>query len=167
MARWLNRRPAVRFLHTVYRQTLADPVSEGPLRDVDWPRGLQAIVWFGYAMFALAGVLVLLSSVIRQHSVLVPSGNTGVGVPSGAIWPMAVLLSFGVASFMSASLHGPWWLKIIGLLLFVSVVGPWSIRSPRLAGSLVWPVAAGVVVVGAVVFAILRWRRPFAGGSWR
>ena len=112
-------------------------------------------------MFALAGVLVLASSLIRQHSVLVLSGNTGVGLPSGAIWPVAVLLTFGVATFMTASLHGPWWLKIVGWLLFVAVVGPWSIRSPRLAGSLVWPVAAGVVVVGAVVFVILRWRRPF------
>ena len=38
------------------------PIAEGRLRDVDWPFGLRAIVAVGYGMFALAGVVVILSA---------------------------------------------------------------------------------------------------------
>ena len=64
----------------------------------------------GYVVFAAAGLLVILSGQIRERSSLIVSG-TGLGLPEQMVWPLVVLLSFGVASAMSAALHGPWWLK--------------------------------------------------------
>ncbi len=143
-----NRGQVGRLLRTVYQQTLAGPVASGRLRDVGWPYGLRAIVLAGYAMFALAGVLVIASATIRRSSALVLSANTGVGMPEVTVWAMVVLLSFGVASFMTAALHGPWWLKVLGLMFLLIVVAPWSLRTPSLAGSVIAPVAAALTERG-------------------
>lgn len=152
----------IRFVRTVLRQTLADPVVEGRLRDVDWPYGLPALVAAGYAMFGLAGLTVVLSGLIRGQSSLVISGFSTVGLPELAVWPMVVLLSFGAASLMTAALHGPWWLKILGLIVALMITGTWSLRSPELAGGPVWTVAGAVLMTTLVVVVIARWRRRFA-----
>jgi len=150
-----------RFSSAVFRQTLSDPIAEGRLRDVGWPFGLLPVVVAGYGMFALAGLTVMLSGLVRQQSTLLISGQ-GVGLPEVAIWPLVVLLSFGTASLMTAALHGPGWLRVIGLLFGLAIAGIWSLRSAGLSGGPVWLVAAVVIMVALVVFAILRWRRRFA-----
>ena len=145
------------------RQTLVEPVDEGRLRNLDWPYGLLALVVAGYAMFALAGLTVILSGLIRQQSTLIISvGLQRSACPRCAVWPLVVLLSFGAASFLTAALHGPWWLKILGLLFVLMITGSWSLRSAELSGGPVWLVAAAVIMVALVVFVILRWRRRFA-----
>jgi hypothetical protein len=152
----------VRFVRAVLRQTLADPVAEGRLRDVDWPYGLSALVAAGYAMFGLAALTVVLSGPIRRQSALVISGFSAVGLPELAVWPLVVLLSFGAASLMTAALHGPWWLKVLGLVVVLMITGTWSLRSPGLAGGPVWPMAGAVLMTVLVVVVIVRWRRRFA-----
>ena len=152
----------VRFLTAVLRQTLVEPINSGRLRNLSWPYGLLALVVAGYAMYAVAGLAVVLSGTIRRESSLIMSGLQTVGLPSGAAWPLVVLLSFGAASFLTAALHGPWWVKILGLLVVLMISGTWSLRSTQLTGGSAWLIVAAVTMVGLVVFVILRWRRRFA-----
>jgi hypothetical protein len=150
-----------RFAAGLYRQTLVDPIEQGRLRGLAWPYGLRAIVLVGYIIFVIAGLLVIFSGLIREHSTLIVSG-TGLGLPEQLVWPLVLLLSFGVASLMAAAQHGPWWLKVLGLLFTLMVMGTWSLRSPSLAGWAGWPVIAACLMLAVLVLAIIRWRRGFA-----
>lgn len=146
---------------TVLRQTVADPVTEGRLRDHGWPYGLRACVTLGYVMFGLAALLVLSSGPIRAAGELLIDG-TGVGLPVGTVWPLTVLLSFGTAALFTGALHGPWWLKVLGLLFALMITGTWSLRVSLSGSNPGWLVLAVVLVAGLVVLAALRWRRRFA-----
>jgi hypothetical protein len=150
-----------RFASGLYRQTLLDPIEQGRLRDLEWPYGLRSIVLAGYIVFVIAGLLVIFSGSIREHSTLIISG-TGLGLTEQMVWPLVLLLSFGVASLMAAALHGPWWLKVLGLLFTLMVMGTWSLRSPSLAGWAGWPVIAACFMTALLVLVIIRWRRGFA-----
>ncbi|HZL73855.1 MAG TPA: hypothetical protein VFB83_00645 [Propionibacteriaceae bacterium] len=149
-----------RFATGLYRQTLVDPIEQGRLRDLGWPYGLRSIVLVGYVVFVIAGLLVISSGLIREHSTLIVSG-TGLGLPEQLVWPLVLLLSFGVASLMAAAQHGPWWLKVLGLLFTLMVMGTWSLRSPSLAGWAGWPVIAACLMTAVLVLVIIRWRRGF------
>jgi hypothetical protein len=152
----------MRFLAGVLRQTLVEPVDAGRLHNLDWPYGLSALVVAGYAMFAVAALIVVLSGPIRRQSTLVISGFASVGLPEVALWPLVVLLSFGAASLMTAALHGPWWLKILGLLVVLMITGTWTLRSPGLVGGTGWLVTGVVILIGLVAVVVVRWRRRFA-----
>jgi hypothetical protein len=160
MAHW-DRSRVGRFVAALYRQTLVDPIEQGRLRDVVWPYGLRSIVLIGYIVFAIAGLIVIFSGLIRANSTLIVSG-TGLGLPEQMVWPLVLLLSFGVASAMSAAQHGPWWLKLTGLLFTLMVLGTWSLRSGSLAGWSGWPILAACLMVAILVLVIVRWRRGFA-----
>jgi hypothetical protein len=151
----------VRFATGLYRQTLVDPIERGRLRDLEWPYGLRSIVLIGYLVFVIAGLMVIFSGLIREHSTLIVFGS-GLGLPEQMVWPLVLLLSFGVASLMAAAQHGPWWLKVLGLLFTLMVMGTWSLRSPSLAGWAGWPVLAGILMVAMLLLVIIRWRRGFA-----
>ena len=73
----------VRFATGLYRQTLVDPIEQGRLRDLQWPYGLRSIVLVGYIVFVIAGLLVIFSGLIREHSTLIVSG-TSLGLPGTA-----------------------------------------------------------------------------------
>ena len=150
-----------RFAAAVVRQTVVEPIRNGRLRDLDWPYGLRSIVLIGYVGFGVAAATVVISGLIRQHSNLIVSA-TGLGLPEQMIWPLVVLLSFGVACCMSAALHGPWWLKLLGLLFALMVIGTWSLRRGSLAGWTGWPWIAGALMTSVIILVIIRWRRPFA-----
>ena len=150
----------VRFATGLYRQTLVDPIEQGRLRDLQWPYGLRSIVLVGYLVFVIAGLLVIFSGLIREHSTLIVSG-TSLGLPEQLVWPLVLLLSFGVASLMAAAQHGPWWLKVLGLLFTLMVMGTWSLRSPSLAGWAGWPVIAACLMTALLTLVIIRWRRGF------
>ncbi len=155
-----------RFVTVVARQTVADPVGRGRLRNLDWPHGLPALVIVGYAMFTLAALLVVLSGPIRRQSPLILAGLQSVGLPAVAVWPMVLLLSFGAASLLTAALHGPWWLKLLGLLVALMISGSWTLRTPELAGGVVWPLVGAALMVALVVLVAVRWRRRFAWGEF-
>ena len=157
-----SRSRSARFLDSVLRQTFVDPVAAGRLRNLDWPYGLAAVVAAAYAMFALAALIVILSGPVRQQGALIIGGSASVGLPEVAVWPLVVLLSFGTACLMTAALHGPWWLKILGLLFGLIISGSWTLRSAELSGGLVWPLAGAVIMLALVVLVVLRWRRSFA-----
>ena len=150
-----------RFISGLYRQTLVEPIEQGRLRDLEWPYGLRSIVLAGYIVFVIAGLMVIFSGLIREHSTLIVFGS-GLGLPEQMIWPLVLLLSFGVASLMAAAQHGPWWLKVLGLLFTLMVMGTWSLRSPSLAGWAGWPVIAAGLMVAMLLLVIIRWRRGFA-----
>src|SRR5215203_881225 len=150
-----------RFVAALYRQTLVDPIEQGRLRDLDWPYGLRSIVLVGYLIFVIAGLMVIFSGLVREHSTLTVSG-TGLALPEQMVWPLVLLLSFGVASLMAAAQHGPWWLKVLGLLFTLMVIGTWSLRNPSLAGWAGWPVIAAGLMAALLVLVIIRWRRRFA-----
>jgi hypothetical protein len=150
-----------RFGVAIVRQTVVEPIRNGRLRDLDWPYGLRSIVLIGYLGFGVAAVIVILSGLIRQHSDLIVSA-TGLGLPEQLIWPLVVLLSFGVACCVSAALHGPWWLKLLGLLFALMVIGTWSLRRGSLAGWAGWPWIAGALMTCVIILVIIRWRRQFA-----
>ena len=63
---------------------------------------------------------------------------------------------------MAAAQHGPWWLKVLGLLFTLMVMGTWSLRSPSLAGWAGWPVVAACLMTVLLALVIIRWRRGFA-----
>jgi hypothetical protein len=149
------------FAAAIVRQTVVEPIRNGRLRDLDWPYGLRSIVLIGYVGFGVAAATVVISGFIRQHSNLIVSA-TGLGLPEQMIWPLVVLLSFGVACCMSAALHGPWWLKLLGLLFALMVIGTWSLRRGSLAGWTGWPWIAGALMTSVIILVIIRWRRPFA-----
>ena len=150
-----------RFVSGLYRQTLVEPIEQGRLRDLEWPYGLRSIVLAGYIVFVIAGLMVIFSGLIREHSTLIVFGS-GLGLPEQMVWPLVLLLSFGVASLMAAAQHGPWWLKVLGLLFTLMVMGTWSLRSPSLAGWAGWPVIAAGLMVAMLLLVIIRWRRGFA-----
>jgi len=150
-----------RFVSGLYRQTLVEPIEQGRLRDLEWPYELRSIVLAGYIVFVIAGLMVIFSGLIREHSTLIVFGS-GLGLPEQMIWPLVLLLSFGVASLMAAAQHGPWWLKVLGLLFTLIVMGTWSLRSPSLAGWAGWPVIAASLMVAMLLLVIIRWRRGFA-----
>jgi hypothetical protein len=150
-----------RFASGLYRQTLLDPIEQGRLRDLEWPYGLRSMVLAGYTVFGIAGVMVVFSGAIRERSTLIVSG-TSLGLPEQTVWPLVLLLSFGVALLMAAAQHGPWWLKLLGLLFTLMVIGTWSLRSPSLAGWVGWSVIAAFLMAALLVLVIIRWRRGFA-----
>jgi hypothetical protein len=156
-----ERSRLARFATGFYRQTLVDPIEHGRLRDLEWPYGLRSIVLAGYIVFVIAGLMVIFSGSIREHSTLIVSG-TGLGLPEQMVWPLVLLLSFGVAALMAAAQHGPWWLKVLGLLFTLMVMRTWSLRSPSLAGWAGWPVIAAFLMTALLVLVIIRWRRGFA-----
>jgi hypothetical protein len=156
-----SRSRLARFAAGLYRQTLVEPVEQGRLRDLEWPYGLRSIVLAGYVVFVIAGLMVIFSGLIREHSTLIVFGS-GLGLPEQMVWPLVLLLSFGVASLMAAAQHGPWWLKVLGLLFTLMVMGTWSLRSPSLAGWAGWPVIAAGLMAAMLVLVIIRWRRRFA-----
>ena len=140
---------------------MVDPIEQGRLRDLEWPYGLRSIVLAGYSVFVIAGLMVIFSGLIRERSTLIVSGS-GLGLPEQMVWPLVLLLSFGVASLMAAAQHGPWWLRVLGLLFTLMVMGTWSLRSPSLAGWAGWPVIAATLMVALLLLVIIRWRRGFA-----
>jgi hypothetical protein len=115
----------------------------------------------GYTVFVIVGLMVIFSGLIRESSTLIVFGS-GLGLPEQMVWPLVLLLSFGVASLMAAAQHGPWWLKALGLLFTLTVMGTWSLRSPSLAGWAGWPVLAAILMVAMLALVIIRWRRGFA-----
>jgi hypothetical protein len=156
-----SRSRLARFATGLYRQSLVEPIEQGRLRDLGWPYGLRSIVLAAYIVFVIAGLIVIFSGLIRENSVLIVFGS-GLGLPEQMVWPLLVLLSFGVAALMAAAQHGPWWLRVLGLLFTLMVMGTWSLRNPSLAGWVGWPVLAAILMAAMLLLVIIRWRCRFA-----
>ena len=156
-------RDAVR---TVLDQGLVARVREGRLRDDgQWPYGLRAVVAVGCVLFVLAGVVALVSAPIRSWSSLSVPNSVTSSVPDGVVWLLTFLLGFCLALFTVAAIHGPWWMKMIGLVALVLLLGIWS--SATVVGSAVHTstmarspvIAAGLTVLVVVVLTVIGRRR--------
>lgn len=158
------------FARGVVGSTVVGPVREGRIRDHGWPYGLRAVVLLGYLAFAFAGVLVVASGAIRRWATLDPVGTGTLGLPEPAVWMLATLLSFGLSLLLTAGLRAPWWLRVLALLVVLSALAAWGLRTPSTAGSLAWPLLVLVLLTGLVVLVVVRSRRPFAwwelGATW-
>ena len=116
----------------------------------------------GYVAFAIAGLTVIFSGLIRSADELTISGFQSIGLPRTAVIGLVVLLSFGVSAFMNAALRGPWWLRIFGLLFGLAIVGIWTLRDPTTMGGSGLLVVATVLLAMLMIFVVVRWRSRFA-----
>jgi hypothetical protein len=165
---WTTR--VLGFARAVVGQTVVGPVREGRIRETGWPYGLRAVVLLGYVAFALAGLLVVASGAIRGAAVLDTAGSAGVGLPDSSVWMLTTLFSFGLSLLLTAGLHAPWWLRVLALLVVLSALAAWALRTPGTSGSLWWPVLVLLLLAALVVLVAVRARRAFAwwelGAVW-
>lgn len=151
-----------RGLRTVVDQALLDPIRAGRLRDEQWPYGLRAVVSVAVALFALTGLLALVSGPIRQRSGLTVPNSLSSSVPDSLVWVLVLLLTFCLALFTTASVHGPWWLTTLGLVSLTLLLGIWSAATTTLHGVTPAVLLALGTWVTVLVLAVVRRRRGLA-----
>lgn len=163
-------RPAVRtasrlaqFGRAFLRDVIVTPVRSGRLRDGGgWPYGLSAVVAVAVALYVGAVVLVLTSSHWRSEGVLGVPSTLSASIPRALVWVLILLLVFSLALFESAALRGPWWLKTLGAIMTALVMGVWGLRGSTIAGAPWAPFPVGMLIIGVVVFVVVRARKPYA-----
>jgi hypothetical protein len=153
--------PPFRFLRVLWRETIANRVSDGRLRGQGWPRGLRALVWLALGVYLIAALLVVFSSALRRSEQLIVLNYQSVGTPSGVVWPLIFLVSFSLALVATATLHAPWWGKIIALLLMAASLGAWGLTTSATSSGAT-TVAVVAFIAGLVVWYLVRIRRRFA-----
>lgn len=151
------------FAQAFVRDVVVKPVRSGRLQDGGgWPYGLTAVVTVALVLYLGAVVLVLTSSLWRADKVLALSTTAGAAVPRALVWILLFLLVFALTLFESAALRGPWWLKILGALVTVLVMGVWGLRGSVPGGLSLAPFAVGLLIIGVLVFIVVRARKPYA-----
>ena len=145
-----------------FTRVLVDPVREGRLRNREWPFGLGAVVALAYVAYAVGVLLVMSSSAIRERAELSISSASSATLPRAYVWVLLALVIFALALFQTSAMHASVWLRIVGLTLCVIVMGTWSIRYTSLSGGLVEMVLGIVLIIGLIVFTLVRGPRPFA-----
>jgi hypothetical protein len=154
--------PPIRFLRALWRETIANRVSDGRLRSNGWPTGLRALVWLALGVYLVAAVLVVFSSALRRSEQLIVLNYKSVGTPSGVVWLLIFLVSFSLALVATAALHAPWWGKIIALLLLAASLGAWGLTTTA-GSSIATSLAVFAFIAGLLVWYLVRIRRRF---SW-
>jgi hypothetical protein len=149
---------------SVVDQAVVAKVREGRLRDDSWPYGLRAVVLTGVVLVALTALLALLAGPIRGWSELTVPNSLTSSVPEDLVWVLIFLLAFCLALFTTAAIHGPWWMKGLGLLALVLLLGVWSAATTTTRGLTLAVVAAAATIVVVVVLLIVRRRRGL--GWW-
>ncbi|MFC7406825.1 hypothetical protein [Georgenia alba] len=138
------------------RHVLVEPVRAGRLRSDGWPPGVAGVVAVGAALYVVALVGVGGAPWVRSQ---LPHDNSGAFPP--ALVPLLLVgTAVVLALLVTASLHAPWSLRLLGLLppLVVSAyVTGWHGSGPVVAALM--QLAFWLVLVA---FAVSRWQRPFA-----
>jgi hypothetical protein len=151
----------------IVRRVAVDPVRSGRLRDVGWPPGLRAVVAGALAVYLAGVVVVLFARPLRATSgTLTVVDAYTVGLPRGLVAVLVLLVVVALALFVTAALHGPWWLRVLALLTAEALLGVWGLRP---VGRLFSPVPVGlsaVAMVGLLVVVLVRARRPYAWGEF-
>jgi hypothetical protein len=145
-------------------RVLRDPVREGRLRNVDgrWPHGLGAVVATAYLAYAVGMAIVIFSTPIRENAELIITSSSSASVPRSYVWLLLALIVFALALFQTSAMHASWWLRVVGLIASVVVMGTWSLRYSSLSGGLVETVVSAILIIALIVFTLVRGRRPFA-----
>jgi hypothetical protein len=142
-------------------RAVLERVREGRLRDVGWPRGLDAVVAVGGGLIGIACLLALGSHWLRGAAELDVPAATGSSVPQPLVGLLLVLLAVTLALGQHAGLHGPWWLLLLTTTVCALVMGTFGLHTALAAGPVV-PIAVAVLIAGLVVFSVVRHRRKFA-----
>ena len=150
---------ALAAVRSVLDQSIVAKVRAGRLRDDGWPYGLRAVVAVGTTLFVLTGLLALLSGAIRGGSVLVVPNSLTSSVPTGVVWVLVFLVTFCLAMFTTAAIHGPWWMTTLGLLAVVLLLGIWSAATTLSAGFTLTVLLALLAVLVIVGLTVVRRRR--------
>lgn len=148
---------------SVLDQGFLAKIRDGRLRDDgQWPYGLRAVVTIGCVMFVLTALVALMSAPIRSWSTLTVPNTVSTSVPDSAVWLLILLLGFCLALFAAAAIHGPWWLRTLGLLVLVMLLGIWSFGTVPTRGIGLPLALATVTVLTVVVLMVTRGRRELA-----
>ena len=145
-----------------FTRVLVDPVREGRIRNRDWPFGLSAVVALAYAAYAVGVLVVIFSSAIRERAELAISTASSASLPRAYVWLLLALLIFALTLFQTSALHASIWLRVVGLIICVVVMATWCIRFTSLSGGLVETVLGIILIIGLIVFTLVRGPRPFA-----
>jgi hypothetical protein len=159
-----NQRAGILDLTRIFfTRVLIDPVREGRLRNQEWPYGLSAVVAVAYVAYAVGVLLVILSSTIRERAELSISTTSSATLPRAYVWLLLALLIFALTLFQTSAMHASIWLRIVGLSFCAVVMATWSFQYRGLSGGLVELVLGIVLIIGLIVFTLVRGPRPF---SW-
>ena len=112
----------------VWRAAVGEKVAAGRLRDLNWPYGLNAVggsrpgdVRRGrrarVAVRAAARIVRAADTRTRLSS----------STPVGLVWLVTFLVVVGLTVFAQAALHGPWWLKVLGVAVGASLLMIWGV----------------------------------------
>lgn len=136
-------------------QVIVEPVRTGRLRSDGWPPGLRPVIAVGIGIYALGGVVSLGGRWLRQW---LPPGDSAFGI-SPSLFEVTLLLAVVLASLViTASLHGPWALRVVGLLVPTVLWLTLASMADQVT-DLLWPAGSLAVLI---IFAGWRWRRDVA-----
>lgn len=149
-------------VHAVLDQAVLAKVRAGRLRDRSWPYGLRAVVQVAVTLFALTGLLALAAGPIRAASTLTVPNSLTSSVPDDVVWVLVLLVTFSLALFTTAAVHGPWWMTTLGLLALSLLLGVWSAPTTLGRGVTAAVVLAVVTVLVVALLTLTRRRRALA-----
>ncbi|MDH6182335.1 hypothetical protein M2152_002517 [Microbacteriaceae bacterium SG_E_30_P1] len=142
------------------RHVIVEPVREGRLRDVGWPRGLRPIVFVALVGYAVAVALVLGSSLIRAGSDLFLQSGDATPLPRSVMWVTMSLTALALALGRAGALHARAWARWLVTAFTVLVLLLASV--PDLAAIPVGRIVAVAASIAIVVLVAVRGRRAFA-----
>ncbi len=153
--RW--QRP-FRLVGSVLAKVYVEPVVEGRLRLLGWPRGLPLLAVIATAGYLVAMAVAVAAPWLRSRLDLqLLRGLETVGVPSALPWIVVALLMVAATLLQTGALHAPWWLRIPMLMISFSLM--------TTAGSFPNTITQLAVLLGSgaalVIFQLVRWRAAF------
>jgi hypothetical protein len=158
---WISPAVLGRAVRGVWREAVTRRVRDGQLHDFGWPVGLGALVAVGCGAAVMAAMLALASGPLRRSTDLVVAAPSAESLPRTWVWLLLTLLVVTAALFALAVLRGPWWLRLLGLLVVVQLMIIFGVRGLAPDERISTAVSAAAVL-GLVVFAAVRSRSAFA-----
>ncbi len=152
------RRGALTGLLELPRLVFVEPVRQGRLDWRHWPRNLRILTFVSLGWYVLATLAVVFSSQIRDSQELLLIGDSQT-IPAVAVPFLMVLVVWCLCLLQTAALAAHWTLKLAALSVSALTIGQFSLLGgggelpPRLIGA--------AVVLGLLVYTIIRWRGRF------
>ncbi|WP_152364781.1 hypothetical protein [Microlunatus speluncae] len=142
-------------IRELFVRVLVAPVRSGRLRARGWPNGLRPAIGIGLGVYLLAVVLALVAVPVRRA---LPPGDAAFGI-SPQLFPIMIMVTLVLLALIgAAALHGPWYLRVVGLLApTVFFLG--FARFADRPEPLIWPAVALLAMIG---FSGWRWTRRYA-----
>lgn len=145
-----------RLIKELFLRVLVDPVRSGRLRGDGWPRGVRPLVGIGLAVYLVTVGLALVAGPLRRA---LPPGDAAFGIPPGLFGIMIMITLALLPLLCAASLHAPWYLRLVGLLAPIVLALGFARMADR-PDQLLWP---GLALAALIVFSCWRW---FGRWAW-